>query len=395
MKVEYLSCFSGIGGLEAKGTPPLCLCENDPIAADVLRKRYPSVEVWDDIETFTPPKAAVVAGGWPCQDISIAGRQAGLKGLRSRLLLELLRVSRESEAHTVVAENVTNLLKMRDGQEFGDSLAAFHDAGFPIVAWRVLNAREFGLPQHRARLLIIASRYDAVARSLFNPLPSFSANSSGDKGWAAGFYWTGGVHSINYSFGYVPTIKVGTSLGIPSPPAVHYAVEGKGVVRLLSPSESLSLQGFSTLVESDFPSASHVFKAVGNAVAQPMGNWVFDQIQNALNAGEIPLESDEIAPPELDGDQAVIALEDRRSAYPRAGVSLLGRVAPHRTVQGHLATDLVEYLDVESDARLSVRACRGLLARLQRSGQPCPAQLRRDLETLSSLSGGEGVEAHV
>lgn len=103
--MRYISCFSGIGGLEASHSPEL-FCELDPNAAAVLKARNPAVPIWSDICSLHPPLTEVVAGGWPCQDLSIAGRQEGLKGLRSGLLCELLRVAVEAQAHTVVAKNV-------------------------------------------------------------------------------------------------------------------------------------------------------------------------------------------------------------------------------------------------------------------------------------------------
>ena len=225
-QMRYVSCFSGIGGLEAS-THPLVLCESDPDAVAVLEKIYSGVDVRPDVRTFEPPRVDVVAGGWPCQDLSIAGQQRGLSGLRSGLLLDMLRVAVRGGAHTVVAENVTNLLRMRKGFEFIASLEAFRDAGYPHIGWRTLNAREFGLPQNRARLLIIASKSADIVWTLFRELPPLPTPvRRGDS--AAGFYWTAGIHSINYSRGYVPTIKVGSSVGIASPPAVHYGEVVRG-----------------------------------------------------------------------------------------------------------------------------------------------------------------------
>ena len=134
--MRYLSCFSGIGGLEATDSPVL-LCEMDDDARRVLSEVHPSAELWPDVETLVPPRVDVVAGGWPCQDLSVAGLRAGLEGLKSRLLLEMLRVAKEAGAHTVVAENVPNLLRMRSGLEFRASLTAFHRFGFGCVAWRI------------------------------------------------------------------------------------------------------------------------------------------------------------------------------------------------------------------------------------------------------------------
>ena len=85
MTLTVGSLFSGIGGLEATSSPEL-MCELDPEAAAVLRHQYPEVPVYSDVRSLDPVAVDVVAGGWPCQDLSIAGKQAGLEGARSGLL---------------------------------------------------------------------------------------------------------------------------------------------------------------------------------------------------------------------------------------------------------------------------------------------------------------------
>lgn len=369
--MNYLSCFSGIGGLEASD-PPVLLCESDAAVSAVLRSLYPNTPLWPDVQTLEPPAVDVVAGGWPCQDLSVAGRQSGLTGLRSRLLLDMLRVARSARAHTVVAENVPNLLQMRSGEEFAGSLAAFHEHGFRFVSWRLLNAREFGLPQSRSRLLLIASNDRDVALTIFRELPTLSpeVTAAEMRDLAAGFYWTAGTHSINYSRGYVPTIKVGSSVGIPSPPAVHY----DNVVRTLSAKEALILQGFD-IDPSMFRSSAAAYAAAGNAVARPIGKWVLDGLALAGDVRDptwIPAQTELWA--------------DRWSGrpYPRAGLSTAGSIAGVEHRPTARATDLYSWLDRRSRDRLSPRAARGLLTRLARSGQACPPALRAALAGLAA-----------
>lgn len=367
--MRYVSCFSGIGGLEAS-VPPLLLCEQDTATASVLQVSHPGVPVWSDVCTLKPPLADVVAGGWPCQDVSIAGKQAGLKGLRSGLLRELLRVAVEAGAHTVVAENVANLLRMRSGEEFRASLEEFRLRGFPFVGWRLLNTREFGLPQHRSRLLIVASQDRTVVDTLFRDvLPQrevvvFDASRED----AAGFYWTAGIHSINYTRGYVPTIKIGSSLGIASPPAVHYG----HVVRPLSPDEALSLQGFD-LTEADFPSRALAYKAAGNAVARDIGRWVLDG-----------LFSQSPSQVELVPEQMSLFERHELTGFPKAGISLEGVVRGVSVSSGPAAGNLSDFLDRSSEDSLSPRAAAGLLRRLGKSQQPCPDDLLASLRRISA-----------
>lgn len=368
--MRYVSCFSGIGGLEASVSPAL-FCESNDEARLLLNQLYPDVEVWSNIEDLHPPKCDVVAGGWPCQDLSVAGRQAGLSGLRSKLLLEMLRVAKEGGSHTVVAENVSNLLRMNSGQEFSASLAAFHTFGFEFVAWRTINAREFGLPQHRSRLLIVASKDRGLAESLFRPFPNMPEDVLAiEKAQeAAGFYWTAGTHSINYSFGYVPTIKIGSSLGIPSPPAIHFG----NTIRQLSADEALRLQGFE-IPASKFVTKSAAFRAAGNAVAKPIGRWVLDGVASSKANGGI----------EWKPQQQALFVNEPLSVYPVAGLSIRGLISEPVLAAQLGCLNLIDFVDKKNLANLSGRAARGLLKRIGRSGQACPTTLQVGLEAIAA-----------
>lgn len=369
--LKYVSCFSGIGGLEAN-TPPELYCEIDPDMQQVLRGTHPEVPIWSDITTLKPPQADVLAGGWPCQDLSIAGNQAGLAGLRSGLLLDMLRVAKRARVHTVVAENVANLLRINGGKEFQYSLAEFHASEFPYIAWRMLNARSFGLPQHRMRLLIVASKSLEIATSLFRPLPVLSekCTRSGVEKLAAGFYWTGGTHSINYSEGYVPTIKIGSSLGIASPPAVMF----DGVVRQLSPDEALALQGFS-LDPSLFASNTAIYRAAGNAVARPIGKWVMDGVQDP----SVENPSFEWLPV-----QESLIPEFETKEWLKSGLSNRGKVRFVTFAGTSGALNLIDFLDTSNRNLLSPRASSGLMSRAKRSGQHVPTELRLLLEEIAA-----------
>lgn len=371
-RVDYISCFSGIGGLEGS-TPPIACCEIDAECQAYLRRRFPNSVIHDDIRSFRPPKAHIVAGGWPCQDISIAGTQAGLLGARSSLLHELVRVARESSAEVLLAENVANLTRLAGGAEFSRALQIIHDAGFPFISWRVVNARDFGLPQHRTRLLLIASKRNADTLTLFRPTPPLpSAVTDEDKRrQAAGFYWTAGTHSINYSPGYCPTVKIGTSVNIPSPPAVHFSE----IVRLLSPMEALRLQGF----DGEFPNLSNaaIYRMAGNAVPRPMGEWLFEGVDQGLMPSKMP----EVLNHQLslfDGEM----LEYRSAGTSKRGeVVMVSIPKPSRR-----AINLIDFLDTKNRSRLSARAATGLLARLDRSAQRCPTPLREILESCAAAS---------
>lgn len=372
-KLNYISCFSGIGGLEG-AVAPAVLCELNETCREVLHGRFPTSIIHDDITTLKPPKADLVAGGWPCQDVSVAGKQLGLSGDRSGLLTELLRIAKVSEATTVVAENVGNLLRMREGREFHHALGHFHDAGFSYVAWRLLNAREFGLPQHRTRLLIVASKDLDAATSLFRLTPDLPQKClvEAKRQEASGFYWTAGTHSINYSRGYVPTVKIGSSLNIPSPPAVHYG----DVVRQLTAIEALRLQGFEDTF--DGIANSDLYRMAGNAVPRPMGEWVFDGVVGRLRPDSKPETV----------NRQLSLFEEELFRFSAAGLSIKGSIDNLRVEhQKGRAVNLIDYIDTNSRERLSPRAAGGLLGRLKKSGQACPQDLRDVLESYAAQGG--------
>lgn len=359
--MQYLSLFSGIGGLESPKSSPQLLCDISPACREVLRLRFPGTPVWDDIRTLQPPPARVVAGGFPCQDISTGGKQAGFSGSRSSLFFEMIRVARAAAAHTIVAENVPNLLDMQGGAVMHTVLETLSQHGFRFISWRLLNARQFGLPQQRNRVFLIGSQDLDVAKSIHRPIQSALADSS--EGQADGFYWTAGIQSICYSRGYAPTLKVGSSLSIPSPPAVFF----DGVVRKLTASECLRLQGFDP---SEFASVSEkdVLLMTGNAVPVPAGHFVMEGVsspQQQLTLAESPLFG--------------------WGRFPRDGLMVDGVLSEISHLSQPLSESLWSVVDKGNRVQLSVRAASGLLRRLERSCKDCPPTL---LDALQAIAAG-------
>jgi DNA (cytosine-5)-methyltransferase 1 len=374
--MEYLSCFSGIGGLEGTN-PPIAFCEIDSECQKILIKRFPNSKIYDDINILHGSNCDVVTGGWPCQDISIAGKQKGLSGENSGLFYSLVRVAVESSAHTIIAENVPNLLKLEQGEVFKEVLREFSLNGYKYISWRTLNAREFGLPHNRNRVFMIASKLRNNCMSVFRPLPDLVQNVKSKI--VAGFYWTAGTQSICYSIGYVPTIKVGSSLSIPSPPAIHFG----NTVRQLSPSEALSLQGFdSTLFEGI--KKSTIYRMAGNAVARPLGRFVVDGVLNEIRHNE-----KNILPKQLEMFNGFNSVDSSRESnkIPLNGYFEKGILQQVKVKKPQkLASNLDDFIDLEDFQPLSIRAATGLLRRLERSGQSCPVELKIQLETIGKVN---------
>lgn len=365
--MRYVSLFSGIGGLEARNVRPLAMCESDPSAAVVLARTYPGMKPWPDVATFRPPAADLVVGGWPCQDITPAGREAGLSGKHSRLFFRMVEIAIEAGAHTFVGENVPRLLTLNGGEEFWTVLRSLSEAGFRHVAWRTLDPRQFGIPQERPRVYIVASKQKERALGLHARIRSRHWVQSGGRGpsrarsssVAIGFYWTGGGRrSICYREGYTPALKVGAAppKGGTSPVAVFY----DNVVRKLSPRESLRLQGFDTAAFQDVV-AGEILRMAGNAVPRPVGHFVM----GCASAPERP-----------EGVLNVAA------GIEESGAFLGGRLFHCRHTQGRLADNLMDFIDDCAD-RLSAQAAAGLLTRTIKFKRIIPVALFNTLHEMS------------
>jgi len=366
--MNYGSCFTGVGGLEGSQEPS-SICEIDPECREVLRKRFPNATQYTDVRTLPNLTVDALVGGWPCQDLSVAGKMQGLKGENSGLFYAFIDAAVRSNCSTIIAENVPNLLRLERGEVFLEVLMEFKRKGFNYCSWRTLNARQFGLPHNRNRVFIVATKYPTKHLNIFRRVPEITRSKKVVK--AAGFYWTAGTHSICYSDGYVPAIKVGSTLSIPSPPAIHHGE----VVRLLSPDEALRLQGFNPDDFRDIASSSK-YRMAGNAVARPVGRFVVDSILDWEGQPNVKLN-----PSQADLFGNVIPL----TGFPESGIfdgaEISGAELPRTT---HLADNLNDFLDPQGRTQLSKRAAQGLLSRLERSGGACPQDVRNILLRLAN-----------
>lgn len=365
--MKYLSCFTGIGGLEGSA-PPFAVCEIDENCQAVLKKKYNNAKIIKDVRVVGGFSVDAIVGGWPCQDLSVAGKKQGLKGENSGLFYDFVNAAIKTKSNVLIAENVTNLLKMDNGNVFVEVLNELKSKGFGYISWRVLNARQFGLPHHRRRVFIIASNEKENCFTLFRDIPKLK--NIKNKCEADGFYWTAGTQSINYSKGYVPTIKVGSGLAIPSAPAVFY----RDVVRQLTSIEALKLQGFNC---KDFEEVRNnlLFKMAGNAVAVPVGRFVVDGVAKRLMPNEI----------EFVQKQSNLFADELGDKQEISNAGFYDGEIHHVNINQQniiLASNLSEYLDLEEETRLSARAASGLLKRLTKSGQKCPEDLRKILEKI-------------
>jgi DNA (cytosine-5)-methyltransferase 1 len=111
----------------------------------------------DLIEAGFEPSRGIITGGFPCQDLSVAGKRAGLAGERSGLFWHIARLVEETQTEYFVLENVPGLLSSNKGADFGLVIGTMAELGYS-VAWRVLDAQYFGVPQRRKRVFIVGRR---------------------------------------------------------------------------------------------------------------------------------------------------------------------------------------------------------------------------------------------
>lgn len=177
--MRVLDLFSGIGGfslgLERAGMQTVAFCEIDPFCRKVLSKHWPDVRCRDDVTTmdFSDGDADVVCGGFPCQDISIAGIGKGLAGLRSGLFRELVRAIRVVRPKYAILENVAALLGRGMGTVLGDLATEGYDA-----EWDCVQASFVGSPCSRDRLWIVAQPYGSRFEGFISFFGAFSRTNS-------------------------------------------------------------------------------------------------------------------------------------------------------------------------------------------------------------------------
>lgn len=159
-KLKLLDTFSGIGGFSyaaeriVGGFETIQFIEWEPYCQRILNQHWPAVPIHSDIQDFNPPafSADVICGGFPCQDISVAGKQAGIKqGTRSGLFYELIRVIRLVRPRYVVLENVAAIITNGLGVVLGELAEAGYDA-----EWSCIRASDLGACHRRDRWWLVA-----------------------------------------------------------------------------------------------------------------------------------------------------------------------------------------------------------------------------------------------
>lgn len=364
--------FAGVGGIELglarAGHHAELLCEIDPAAQAVLAARFPQVPLVADVREIKslPAGLDLLAGGFPCQDLSQAGATRGIGGPRSGLVDQVFRLLRTHDVPRVMLENVPFMLQLRRGTAMAHIVAALEELGY-AWAYRVVDSRAFGLPQRRQRVIMLASRVDDPAAALHG-LDAGVPEDPPRDGRACGFYWTEGLRGLGWAIDAVPTLKTGSGLGIPSPPAL-WMPDNSIVTPDIRDAERL--QGFDvdwTAPAETVKRKSYRWTLVGNAVSVNVAHWVGARL--AASIGSPATGGGPERRPLVEGrgwPQAACGAAGRRW---EVAVSAFPIVAPR--------PPLAQFLQFPTKP-LSAKATAGFLSRLEKGNLRFPREFAEAL----------------
>lgn len=291
--MKVASFFSGIGGIdlgfEQAGMVVVFQCEILPFGQQVLQKHWPTVPIMSDITKITGrdvPKADIFAGGFPCQDLSLAnqGKRKGLEGARSGLFFKYAELIKENKPRWVFIENVPGLLNSAKGADFNVVISTLDELGYG-VSWRILDAKFFGTPQRRRRTYIVASLGTiGAAEVLFergaNPIADSESNrtrnftSAGDDESLPG----SNIFSIQHA-GIGRKAKAGPQGKGYRNDGETYTLDSRGssdaVCKTDAPFGVRETSRFSSRVDGNR------YRAIGNAVCVPVIRWIGTRIIEA------------------------------------------------------------------------------------------------------------------
>jgi DNA (cytosine-5)-methyltransferase 1 len=277
--MNVVGLFAGIGGFEVglreTGHEAVLFCELKPEASAVLNVAFPGVPVTPDIRQLRslPAHVDLLCAGFPCQDLSQAGMTSGLKGRNSGLVYEIFRLLKRRRVPWVCLENVPFMLQLNGGRAMRDIIDRLDSLGYRW-AYRVIDTFSFGLPQRRERVYLLASCDGHPEDVLLADDMPLARPQTDLRHLAHGFYWTEGKGGLGWAVDAVPTLKNGSTIGIPSPPAILMP-NGELVKPDIRDAERL--QGFEagwTEAARTITRDSMRWSLVGSAVSVPVSRWL-------------------------------------------------------------------------------------------------------------------------
>jgi DNA (cytosine-5)-methyltransferase 1 len=334
----------------------------------VLAHRFPDIDIRHDVRSIRRlPRVHLLVAGFPCQPYSQAGPTPGFSAGRD-LIKEIFRLLSTTKVlpSYVVLENVRNIIHLGKGAALRAITRDFERLGY-TWAYRMVDTYAFGIPQRRERWLFVASLDGSAPDILFGDEPTAKFERSGIAS-AHGFYWTEGNRGLGWADDAIPPLKSGSTVGIPSPPAIWV----RSIRSMVTPQirDAERLQGF-PLGWTDVPSSSdfkrferYRWRMVGNAVSVPISKWIGDRIMAARSSCTIA------------GHFFAKTGPWPRAAWGRKGFRY---ALPFNSFKPRVSiTPLLTFLS-ERPERLSLRATRGFRKRLQESSLRYPPAFMTDL----------------
>jgi DNA (cytosine-5)-methyltransferase 1 len=354
--------FAGIGGFEhafsRAGLDTGMLVEVDSAANLVLTSQFPDVEIHSDVLDLIdlPSSTSILTAGFPCQNLSMAGDKSGIDGSKSGVVRKMFELIEKSTVPLVVIENVYFMLQLDSGKAMEWLVTEFERLGYRW-AYRVLDTIGFGLPQRRRRVYFVASRDVDPRTILFADETNQSDGAKPDLSLPLGFYWTEGKSGVGLTVEGIPPLKVGSSLGIPSAPAVLFS---DGEVLMPSIEACERLQGFPpcwTIAAADNGEKNARWRLVGNAVSVPVAQWVAERIKTPGVVADFEL---------IDSD--------KWQRWPEAAWNIenarVGVVASDKPIA--VALPSISQFRDHTWTRLSDRALNGFISRADAGGLKMP-----------------------
>ena len=226
--LSILDLFSGIGGFSyaaerlVGGFHTVAFCDTDKACHKVLAKHWPATPIFPDIRNLTaadikplcPNGLSLITAGFPCQDLSVAGKQAGYDGERSVLFYEIIRLARELRPQFLLLENVRNLLSHQNGETFQETLFQIAKAGYD-AEWAVIPASDVGACHRRERIWIVAyassGRNVGLKEHTRGPFQPECMGEAGalDAAYAEDVFSNGGLSEQRGQFGWSAFSKPG------------------------------------------------------------------------------------------------------------------------------------------------------------------------------------------
>lgn len=371
--------FAGVGGIELglrrAGHEASLLCESDVGANAVLEQRFRGVPLHGDVRALgaLPRQVDLLAAGFPCQDLSQAGQTKGIAGARSGLVHEVFRLLEARPVPWLLLENVPFMLQLARGEALNVIISELERLRYRW-AYRVVNSRAFGLPQRRQRVFLVAALTEDPRGVLFADEAGPPAAERAQSPRACGFYWTEGIRGLGWAENGVPTLKGGSTIGIPSPPAI---VLPSGEIVKPDIRDAERLQGFEpdwTLPAASVVKRGHRWKLVGNAVTVDVAQWIGERLRSP---GRVVVSSTERVRAGRGWPKAAWNVGDGRCAVEASEWPFARPCA-----------ELHHFLQFQPEP-LSARATAGFLERTQRSSLRFPegfiAAVREHLSRMQRL----------